>query len=70
MGKNYITIPMSYSRERITSFAPWVTHGIKLRGFIVCKMARSMHNMYVVLYRERIMSLVSKGYSCKLSKRT
>ena len=29
MGKNYVTIPMGYSWERITSFTPWVTHGIE-----------------------------------------
>ena len=43
MGKNYVTIPMSHSWERITSFAPWVTHGIELRAFIVRKMPKSMH---------------------------
>ena len=26
MGKNYVTIPMSHSWERITSFAPWVSY--------------------------------------------
>ena len=38
MGKNYVTIPLSHSWERITSFAPWVTHWIELRAFIVRKM--------------------------------
>ena len=56
MGKNYVTIPMSHSWERIRSFAPWVTHGIELRAFIACKMSRSMHN----IYRERITSIVQK----------
>ena len=41
MGKNYVTIPMSHSS--ITSFVAWVTHGIELRAFIVCKMPKSMH---------------------------
>ena len=54
MGKKYVTIPMSHSWERITSFAPWVTHGIELRAFIVRKMPKSMHNMWP--YIGRIMS--------------
>ena len=58
MGKNYVTILMSHSWERIMSFAPWVTHGIELHAFIV---------QNVVFYRERITSFASKGYSCKLS---
>ena len=56
MGKNYVTIPMSHSWERIMSFAPWVIHGIELRAFIARKMSRSMHN----IYRERITSIVQK----------
>jgi len=40
MGKNYITFPMGYSWERITSLTPWVTHGIELRAFIACKMPK------------------------------
>ena len=42
MGKNYVTIPLSHSWERITSFAPWVTHWIELRTFIARKMPKSM----------------------------
>ena len=38
------------------SFAPWVTHWIELRAFIVRKMARIMHNMLSYIYRERIAS--------------
>ena len=52
MGKNYVTIPMSHSWEGITSFAPWVTHGIELRAFIVRKMAKSMHNMWSYIGKE------------------
>ena len=52
MGKNYVTIPMSHSWERITSFAPWVTHGIELRAFIARKMARSMHYMWSYIGKE------------------
>ena len=52
MGKNYVTIPMSHSWERITSVAPWVTHGMELRAFIVRKMARSMHNMWSYIGKE------------------
>ena len=55
---------MSHSRERIMSFAPWVTHEIELRAFIVRKMPQSKD---VALYRKRNMSFASKGYSCKLS---
>jgi len=47
MGKNYVTIPMSHSWEKITSFAPWVTHGVELRAFIARKMPRSMHKPYI-----------------------
>ena len=52
MGKNYVTIPMSHSWERITSFAPWVTHGVELRAFIAHKMPRSMHNMRPYIGKE------------------
>ena len=52
MGKNYVTIPMSHSWERITSFAPWVTHGVELRAFIARKMPRSMHNMRPYIGKE------------------
>ena len=51
MGKNYVTIPMYHSWERITSFAPWVTHGIELRAFIARKMLKSMHNMWSYLWK-------------------
>ena len=34
---------MSNSEERITSFAPSVTHRVELRSFIVRKMPKSMH---------------------------
>ena len=44
MEKNYVTIPMSHSWERITSFA-WVSHAVELRAFIARKMPKSMHNM-------------------------
>ena len=37
---------MCHSSERIMSFAPWVTHGIELRAFIVRKMPKSMHNVW------------------------
>ena len=43
---------MCHSWERIMSFAPWVTHGIELHAFIVCKMARSMHNMWSYIGKE------------------
>ena len=43
---------MSHSWERITSFAPWVTHGVELRAFIACKMPRSMHNMRPYIGKE------------------
>ena len=43
---------MSHSWEKlpfpwvtITSFTPWVTHGIELRAFIACKMPKSRHNV-------------------------
>ena len=36
---------MSHSWERITSFVPWVTHGVELCAFIVRKMPKSMHNI-------------------------
>ena len=52
MGKNYVTIPMSHSWERITSFAPLVTHGVELRAFIARKMPRSMHNMRPCIGKE------------------
>ena len=52
MGKNYVTIPMSHLWERITSFAPWVTHGVELRAFIARKMPRSMHNMRPYIGKE------------------
>ena len=52
MGKNYVTIPMSHSWERITSFAPWVTHGVELHAFIARKMPRSMHNMRPYIGKE------------------
>ena len=52
MGKNYVTIPMSHSWERITSFATWVTHGVELRAFIAHKMSRSMHNMRPYIGKE------------------
>ena len=48
---------MSHSWERITSFVPWVTHGIELRAFIVHKM---MHNMWPSLYREELRLLPQK----------
>ena len=51
-GKNYVTIPMSHSWERITSFVPWVTHGIELRAFIARKMPKSMHNMWPYIGKE------------------
>ena len=40
MGNNYVTFPMGYSWERITSFTPWVTHGIELCAFIARKMPK------------------------------
>ena len=46
MGKYYVTISMSHSCERITSFATWDIHGIELRAFIARKMAKSMYNMW------------------------
>ena len=52
VGKNYVTIPMSHSWERIMSFAPWVTHGIELRAFIARKMPKSMHNMWPYIGKE------------------
>ena len=52
MGKNYVTIPMSHSWERITSFAPWVAHGVELRAFIACKLPGSMHNMRPFIGKE------------------
>ena len=36
MGKNYIALPMSDSRDWIMSFTPWVTHGIELCAFVFC----------------------------------
>ena len=45
MGKNYVTFPMGYSWERITSFTPWVTHGIEIRAFIARKMPKSRHSV-------------------------
>ena len=56
---------MSHSWERITSFVPWATHGIELRPFIVCKMPKSMHNMWSYIGKE-LRLLPQKGYSCKL----
>ena len=61
MGKNYITIPMSHSWERIMSFTPWVTHGIELCAFNVCKMPKSMHSMRPSSHRERLCLLPRKG---------
>ena len=43
---------MSHAWERITSFAPWVTHGVELRAFIARKMPRSMHNMRPYIGKE------------------
>ena len=28
------------------SFVPWATHGIELHAFIVCKMSKSMQDMW------------------------
>ena len=54
---------MCHSWERITSFVPWVTHGIELCAFIARKMAKSMYNMKLYIGR-KITSFASKGYSC------
>ena len=52
MGKNYVTIPMSHSWERITSFALWVTHGIEVRAFSARKTLKCMHNMWPYIGKE------------------
>ena len=44
MGKNYVTIPMSYSWERIV-FCTLGYSWVELSAFIARKMPRSMHNM-------------------------
>ena len=44
-------LTMCHSWERIASFAPWVTHGIELCAFIVCKIPKSMHNMWPYIGR-------------------
>ena len=41
---------MSHSRERITSFAPWLTHGVELH--IARKMPQCMHNMWPYIEKE------------------
>ena len=43
---------MSHSWERITSFAPWVTHGVELHAFIARKMPGIMHNMKPFIGKE------------------
>ena len=52
MGHSYVTIPMGYSWERITSFTPWVTctHGIELRAFIERKMPQSRYLLLGKIY--------------------
>ena len=54
------------SWERITSFVPWVTHGLELRAFIARKMAKSMYNMRPYIGKKNT-SFASKGYSCNYS---
>ena len=44
-------LTMCHSWERIASFAPWVTHGIELRAFIVRKIPKSMYNMWPYIGR-------------------
>ena len=45
MVKNYVTIPMSHSWERIPSFAPWVTHRIELVSFNARKTPNSINSI-------------------------
>ena len=57
MGKNYVTIPMSHSSERITSFVPWVTHGIELRVFIARKTSNSICTCGLILGKNYVFCL-------------
>ena len=52
MGKNYVICTLGYSWDRITWFH--------------CTQNAQKY-VHVILYRERITSFASKGYSCKLS---
>jgi len=67
MGKNYVTFPMGYSWERITSFTPWVTHGIELRAFIARKMPKSRHSM-CDLIQGKFYVICLKGIFLKFSR--
>ena len=61
MGHSWdIIIPMGYSWERITSFAPWVTHGVELCD---CKMPQSRYTVQTYLGKD-LRHLPQKGYSC------
>jgi len=64
MGKNYVTFPMGYSWGRITSFTPWVTHGIELRAFIARKMSKSRCD----LIQEKFYIICLKGIFLKFSR--
>ena len=59
MGKNYLPIPMKHSWERITSFAPWVTHGVELLA------VNSQKYLHMLPYIGKELSFVpQKGHSC------
>ena len=51
----------------VTSFAPWVTHGVELHAFIARKMPQSMHNMRPCIGKQlRHLPQKDNIYSCKI----